>query len=118
MYSALKKDGKRLYELARKGETVEREPRPIRIDEIELLEAAGTRLVFRVRARKGPMSGRWWRILRGRPAQWRTRPGCIARSVGDFQAEDMLDLAHLRPGGGGQGSACAGLLPPDVALAG
>jgi tRNA pseudouridine55 synthase len=34
MYSALKKDGKRLYELARKGETVEREPRAIRIDEI------------------------------------------------------------------------------------
>ena len=57
MYSALKKDGKRLYELARKGETVEREPRPIRIDDIELLEFAGTRLVFRVLARKGPISG-------------------------------------------------------------
>jgi len=53
MYSALKKDGKRLYELARKGETVERAPRPIRIDEIELLEAAGSRLVFRVRCSKG-----------------------------------------------------------------
>ena len=53
MYSALKKDGKRLYELARKGLSVEREPRPIRIDEIELLESAGTRLVFRVRCSKG-----------------------------------------------------------------
>ena len=52
MYSALKKEGKRLYELARKGEVVEREPRPIRIDEIELLEAAGQRLVFRVRCSK------------------------------------------------------------------
>ena len=28
MFSALKKDGKRLYELARKGEVVHREPRP------------------------------------------------------------------------------------------
>ena len=37
-----KKDGKRLYELARKGETVEREPRPVRIHEIQLLEAAVT----------------------------------------------------------------------------
>ena len=52
MYSALKKGGKRLYELARKGETVEREPRPIRIDAIELLEAVGIRLVFRVRCSK------------------------------------------------------------------
>ena len=41
MYSALKKDGKRLYELARKGETVERQPRPVTIHEIDLLEAAG-----------------------------------------------------------------------------
>ncbi len=53
MYSALKKDGKRLYELARKGEIVERDARPIRIDEIDLLEASGTRLVFRVHCSKG-----------------------------------------------------------------
>ncbi|MDH3747432.1 MAG: tRNA pseudouridine(55) synthase TruB [Gammaproteobacteria bacterium] len=53
MYSALKKNGKRLYELARKGEQVERDPRAIRIDEIELLELADARLVFRVRCSKG-----------------------------------------------------------------
>ena len=53
MYSALKKDGKRLYELARKGETVEREARPLTIHEIQLLELAETRLVFRVRCSKG-----------------------------------------------------------------
>ena len=53
MYSALKKDGTRLYKLARKGEVVEREPRPIRVKEIELLEIAGQRLVFRVRCSKG-----------------------------------------------------------------
>ncbi len=53
MYSALKKDGQRLYELARKGESVEREPRPIRISRIELLEIRGSRLVFRVSCSKG-----------------------------------------------------------------
>ena len=53
MYSALKKDGKRLYELARKGETVEREPRRINIRSIELLEAHGSRLVFRATCSKG-----------------------------------------------------------------
>ena len=38
MYSALKKDGKKLYELARAGKTVEREPR--RVSELVLLEDA------------------------------------------------------------------------------
>ena len=39
MHSALKKDGKALYEYARQGETVEREPRHVTIHELELLEA-------------------------------------------------------------------------------
>jgi len=38
MHSALKKDGKALYEYAREGETVEREPREVVIHELELLE--------------------------------------------------------------------------------
>jgi tRNA pseudouridine55 synthase len=37
MYSALKKDGKALYEYARAGETVEREPRHVVIHDLELL---------------------------------------------------------------------------------
>lgn len=39
MHSALKKDGKALYEYAREGETVERAPRDVVIHELELLEA-------------------------------------------------------------------------------
>ena len=38
MYSALKKDGKKLYELARKGIEVQREQRNITIKEIELMD--------------------------------------------------------------------------------
>lgn len=38
MYSALKVNGKKLYELAREGKTVERKPRKIRISEIQLSE--------------------------------------------------------------------------------
>ena len=39
MYSAVKIQGKKLYELARKGVEVERKPRTVTIHEIELLEA-------------------------------------------------------------------------------
>ena len=38
MYSAVKVQGKKLYELARKGKEVERKPRPVTIYELELLE--------------------------------------------------------------------------------
>lgn len=38
MFSALKRNGKKLYELARKGKTVEREPRPVTIYALELGE--------------------------------------------------------------------------------
>ena len=53
MYSALKVDGQKLYELARKGKEVERKPRPVTIHELTLLgmEADGIRL--RVRCSKG-----------------------------------------------------------------
>lgn len=40
MVSAIKKDGKKLYEYAREGVAVEREKRPIEITEIELLQTA------------------------------------------------------------------------------
>ena len=53
MYSALKINGQKLVDLARKGKTVERQPRPITIHELRLLgmEAEGIRL--RVRCSKG-----------------------------------------------------------------
>ena len=119
MYSALKKDGKRLYELARKGVTVEREPRPLRIDEIELLEAAGTRLVFRVHCSKGT----YIRVLVEDIAKV---AGTVAHTsrlhreeVGDFRAADMLDLSALEAAAeAGTASIREHLMSPDVALAG
>ena len=38
MYSALKVDGKKLYELARAGKEIEREPRAVHIDSIDIIE--------------------------------------------------------------------------------
>ena len=53
MYSALKVDGKRLYELARKGIEVEREARKIIIYNIELLEYSKPFITIRVTCSKG-----------------------------------------------------------------
>lgn len=53
MYSALKKDGVRLYELARKGETVEREKRSCEIFSIELFETGENEFSLDVTCSKG-----------------------------------------------------------------
>lgn len=53
MYSALKRDGRPLYELARAGQTVEREPRAIVVSELELLAFRDASFEIRVRCSKG-----------------------------------------------------------------
>lgn len=117
MYSALKKDGKRLYELARKGVTVEREPRPIRIDEISLLEFKGTRLVFRVHCSKGTYIRTLVEDIAGRAGTVAHTARLHRETVGDFRAEDMRDMASI------EAAAAAGLaelrdslIAPDKAL--
>ena len=53
MHSALKRDGVPLYKLARRGESVERRPRRVRILELELLDFKNPLLNIRVRCSKG-----------------------------------------------------------------
>jgi len=53
MYSALKVNGQKLCDLARKGRQVERQPRPVTIHELTLLSREGDTLRLRVRCSKG-----------------------------------------------------------------
>ena len=53
MYSALKKEGRPLYELARKGIEIEREARPITIEALELLSFTENSLTLDVTCSKG-----------------------------------------------------------------
>ena len=119
MYSALKKDGKRLYELARKGETVERAARPVTIRAIDLIEAAGNRLVFRVRCSKGT-------YVRTLVEDIAKAAGTVAHTsklhremVGGFRAEDMLDLSGAEKAAeSGPEELRRHLIPADAALDG
>ena len=119
MYSALKHQGKRLYELARKGETVERPPRKIRIHSIALLEATPTRLAFRVNCSKGT-------YVRTLVEDMAKAAGTLAytlslhrEAVAGFDATQMLDLSTVKRLAAEEPEALlAGLLPPDQALQG
>lgn len=53
MYSALKVNGKKLYELARAGREVERQPRRVEIFELEILKMELPRVTMRIVCSKG-----------------------------------------------------------------
>lgn len=97
MVSALKKDGERLYEMARRGEEVEREARPVAIHELEILDVTdGPSVTFRVVCGKGTyvrtLADDIARALGGRAhltALRRTRNGVM--HVDDALPVDRLD---------------------------
>ncbi len=117
MYSALKKDGRRLYELARKGQVVDRDARRVRIYDLRLLEISSSRLVFWVHCSKGT-------YVRTLVEDIARAAGTVAHTarlhretVGDFQAEDMLDLPGAEQvAEAGPAALRARLLPADTAL--
>ena len=53
MYSALKKDGQRLYDLARQGIEVERKPRPVTIYSLDILSFENGEVELQTRCSKG-----------------------------------------------------------------
>lgn len=118
MYSALKKGGKRLYELARKGEIVDREARQVQIHDISLIELRDERLVFRVHCSKGTYVRTLVEDIARAAGTVAHTAGLHRESVGDFRAEDMIDLpsAELVAESGPEAlREC--LLPTDMALA-
>ncbi len=93
MYSALKKDGKALYEYARQGETIERAARRVRIHSIELisadLSAETPSLSLRVACSKGTYIRTLGEDIAELPqalAAIRLRSPCI--SVGGIRSRD------------------------------
>lgn len=114
MHSALKRDGRPLYELARQGIEVEREARPVTIHAIELLSFAGDSLSLRVKCSKGT----YIRVL---AADLGEALGCGAHlsalrrtGVGDLDLAHGITLAALEAMAEEERSVC--LQPVDALL--
>jgi tRNA pseudouridine55 synthase len=95
MVSALKHQGRRLYELARSGEFVEREPRRIVIDHIQLRQHDTGQIEFEVRCSKGT-------YVRSLVEDLAVRLGTLAHvvmlrrtQVDPFEPARMVTLAQL-----------------------
>ncbi|MGY6553984.1 MAG: tRNA pseudouridine(55) synthase TruB [Wenzhouxiangella sp.] len=115
MYSALKQDGERLYNKARRGETVERPARPVTIHELELLSFDGERLRLGVHCSKGT-------YVRSLARDLGSALGCgghlsALRRIrsAPFDVADAVDLDDLRELDRAQARAL--LKPADQALA-
>lgn len=121
MYSAVKVNGKRLYEYARQGQPVERPSRKVLIREIELLSPGqhfeGNEVEFRIRVDCG--KGTYIRTLAVQIGDKLGYPAHMASLVrtasGPFKAEDCLtlsDVEHQRD----QGNVEGAVLPVERAL--
>jgi len=96
MYSALKRDGKPLYEYARQGIELERPPRQVTLHKLELLELDGMQARIEVECSKGT-------YIRTLAQDIGRRLGCGAHlaalrrtAVGPFRLEDAVGLEALQ----------------------
>jgi tRNA pseudouridine55 synthase len=112
MYSALKREGRPLYELARQGVEVERAPRNIEIRRLELMELRPDALDLVCECAKGT----YIRVLGEDIARALGTVGHLTRLrrtwVEPFRDQPMVKLEAALAGAG----ALNGLLPPDAAL--
>ena len=95
MYSALKVNGKKLYDLARKGKEVERQPREIEIFKLECLEFTGNEARLLVHCSKGT----YIRTLCKDIGEALGCGGCMAAlrrvSAGEYTIDEAIPLDKL-----------------------
>lgn len=119
MYSALKRGGKRLYEHARAGETVEREPRPVTVHRIVLVDCDEQSFTLDVSV----SSGTYVRTLvEDIAAAWggEAHVGSLRRTaIGELGGDrPMVELADIEARAAEGGSLNEWLLPVSTLLEG
>ena len=109
-FSACMVNGKRAYDLARKGEEVELKPKLLVIDEIELLECNLPEIKVRVVCSKGTYIRALARDI-GEALNSGAHLTALERTrVGDVRLEDCLDLINKLGGEGKYGKLITGLI--------
>lgn len=98
MYSAVKVDGERLYEKARRGETVERPPRQVRIDRFELIEWHPPDLFVRVECSKGTYIRALARDLGDQLGVGAHLAALRRTAIGPFSVSESWSLEALQEG--------------------
>ncbi|MBQ6888980.1 MAG: tRNA pseudouridine(55) synthase TruB [Lachnospiraceae bacterium] len=95
MYSALKVNGKKLYELAREGKEIERQPRQVFISEIEILSMELPLVKFRVGCSKGTYIRTLCQDIGEKLGCGATMESLQRTRVGGFVLENALTLTEI-----------------------
>ena len=95
IYSALKKDGVRLYQLAREGKSVEIEPREVEIKTLNLLEFSGDTFKIEVVCSKGTYIRSLCRDIGKELSCGATMTDLIRTSTSGFSLENTVSLDEL-----------------------
>ena len=95
MYSALKVNGKKLYELAREGREVERKARTVNIKEIEILQMQLQKVQIRVACSKGTYIRTLCDDIGKKLGCGAVMESLLRTRAGVFHIEDALTLAQV-----------------------
>lgn len=115
MYSAIKHEGKKLYELARKGITVEKPPREVYVHKLELIRGMQNRFLLRIRCSKGTYIRSLCADI-GRGLSACAHMSFLMRTeTCGFRAEDAYTLPEIEELAGG-GKAAAAVQPMEQAV--
>jgi len=116
MYSAIKIGGKKLYEIARKGESVERKPRRITIHSLEFLGWEEGDALLRVRCSKGTYIRTLCHDIGAALGCGGTMASLRRIAAGEFSLADAVSLDEaIAAGESGEGEKL--LLPVDTLFA-
>lgn len=97
MYSALKRNGKKLYELARKGTIVERPPRKINIYDLKIHNIIDNKkIIFYVKCSRGTYVRTLCHDIGKKLGTYGYMSYLIRIGVGDFNIEDSYSLDYLK----------------------
>ncbi len=96
MFSAIKKDGKKLVDLARRGIEVERKERSVEFYEIEVLRVELPRVEFRVRCTHGTYIRTLCHDIGEKLGCGACLESLLRTRVGEFSLEDALTIAEVR----------------------
>lgn len=95
MYSALKVNGKKLYELARQGKEIERAPRLVTIQEIEILSVAMPLVKIRVACSKGTYIRTLCHDIGEKLGCGAAMETLVRTKVGQFTLEESVTLSEI-----------------------
>lgn len=96
MYSAVKVNGKKLYDYARKGEEIQRKARPIQIDLLEPLKIEGPYLTFHCQCSKGTYIRKLAEDLAAELGTYGTLWTLERTRVGPFFVDQAISISRLK----------------------